>query len=355
MIAFGVDHGEHLLLEEGKVHHHPALVPLLCEFARADGLDEVAVSVEVSAFPGVTGHAMGGVDLDPSADGVGCLHALILRLPSRIDQRRARLYVSLSIARREKPVFIDDLDSAKLGESGVLLYSGGADSTLLAHSLIRRGKRLIGLSIDYPGRPAAEIAIAERHCRTARSRRASDDRARPSLAPLRGETGGLNEGWFPHRNLMFLGIALHVAEIRGAHFIAAGYARTDGIIFSDATPGFLKLFNTIAAVSSGRRSADREIDILVPFLEKDAFFRSESKRFPDLPALIAETWSCWRDEARPCGVCAACRERAYYSKPSRPTADGRAPWPVPRIIIAGATGYLGTRLRSACRPSGSPA
>jgi 7-cyano-7-deazaguanine synthase len=209
-------------------------------------------------------------------------------------------------------VFIDDLDSPGLGESGVLLYSGGADSTLLAHSLIRRGKHVIGVSIDYPGRPAAEIAIAKRIAgRIGFTEHLTIELGLPWHAQ-RGEAGGLNEGWFPHRNLMFLSVALHVAEIRSAHFVAAGYARTDGIIFSDATPGFLKLFNTIAAVSSGRRSADREIGILVPFLEKDAFFRGEAKQFPDLPALIAETWSCWRDESRPCGVCAACRERAYY-------------------------------------------
>ena len=114
-------------------------------------------------------------------------------------------------------MFIDDLDSAKLGDSGVLLYSGGTDSTLLAHALIRRGKRLIGLSIDYPGRPAAEIAIAGRIAgRLGLAEHLTIGLDLP-WHPLRGETGGLNEGWFPHRNLMFLGLALHVAEIRGAH------------------------------------------------------------------------------------------------------------------------------------------
>jgi 7-cyano-7-deazaguanine synthase len=209
-------------------------------------------------------------------------------------------------------VFVDDLDSPRLGRSGVLLYSGGADSTLLAHSLIRRGKALIALSVDYPGRPAAEIAIARRiGGRIGFAEHLTIGLELPWHA-LRGEAGGLNEGWFPHRNLMFLSMALHVAEIRHADFVAAGYARTDGIVFSDATPEFLQLFNRLAGMSSGSKSGGQAIDVLVPFLEKDEFFRAETERFPDLPALIAETWSCWRDEARPCGVCAACRERAYY-------------------------------------------
>jgi 7-cyano-7-deazaguanine synthase len=209
-------------------------------------------------------------------------------------------------------VFIDDLDSAELGESGVVLYSGGADSTLLAHSLIRRGKRLIGLSINYPGRPAAEIATAARIAARAGFFEHLTIGLDLPWRPVRGEFGGVNEGWFPHRNVMFLGIALHVAEIKGADFVTAGYARSDGIVFTDATPEFLQLFATVAAMSSGNKSARRRIDVLVPFLEKDEFFRAETARFPDLPALIAETWSCWRDEKRPCGTCQACRERAYY-------------------------------------------
>ena len=122
----------------------------------------------------------------------------------------------------------------------------------------------------------------------------------------------MNEGWFPHRNVMFLGLALHLAEIKGAAFVAAGYARTDGIVFTDATPEFLELFATLARMSSGNKASKRQIDVLVPFFEKDEFFRAEAARFPDLPHLIAETWSCWRDAARPCGTCATCRERAYY-------------------------------------------
>lgn len=212
-------------------------------------------------------------------------------------------------------VFIDDIDSSKLGGVGVLLFSGGADSTLLAHSLVRRGKRLIGLSIDYPGRPAAEIATARRMGeRVGLAEHLTIDLGLPWHA-LRGETGGKNEGWFPHRNLMFLGLALHVAEVRGADFIAAGYARTDGIIFTDATPEFLERFAALAAMSSGSKAGGQPIDILVPFLEKDEFLWAETRRFPGLPALIAETWSCWRDTDQPCGVCAACLERAaYYSE-----------------------------------------
>ncbi len=209
-------------------------------------------------------------------------------------------------------MFIDDIDSSALGEAGVLLFSGGADSTLLAHSLIRRGKRLTALSVAYPGRPAAEIETAARIAgRIGFAERLTIALDLPWRA-LRGEPGAMNEGWFPHRNLMFLAMALHVAEVRGASFVAAGYARRDGMVFSDATPEFMAMFGTVAARSSGNRATGREIDVLVPFLEKDEFMHAESRRFPDLPALIASTWSCWRDAGQPCGVCAACRERAAY-------------------------------------------
>jgi 7-cyano-7-deazaguanine synthase len=209
-------------------------------------------------------------------------------------------------------VFTDDLDSPELGQLGVLLYSGGFDSTLLAHSLIRRGKRLIGLSIDFPGRPAAEIDAARKLAlRIGFAEHLSIGLDLP-WRPVRGEVGGMNEGWFPHRNIMFLGLALHLAEVKGADFVAAGYARTDGIVFTDARPEFLQLFAELARMSSGNKSTSRQIDVVVPFFEKDAIYRAEAARFPDLPALISRTWSCWRDEKQPCGVCATCRERAYY-------------------------------------------
>jgi len=209
-------------------------------------------------------------------------------------------------------VFIDDLDSPAIGRAGVLLFSGGADSTLLAHALIQRGKAVTALSIDYPGRPAAETERADRIGRKI----GFADRVTIGLnLPWRaqkGEPGTLNEGWFPHRNLMFLSIARHVAEIRKLSFVSAGYARTDGIVFTDATPDFIRSFDALASLSSGQKTADGEVDFVVPFFEKDAFFESEARRFPALPALLAGTWSCWRDGPEPCGVCAACREREAY-------------------------------------------
>src|SRR5581483_8570971 len=127
--------------------------------------------------------------------------------------------VSLDFGSGAAFLFIDDLDSPALGASGVLLFSGGADSTLLAHSLIRRGKRMIGLSIDFPDRPAAEIATAKRIGERIGLAEHLTIRLDLPWHAIRGESGGNNEGWFPHRNLMFLGLALHTAEIRGADFI----------------------------------------------------------------------------------------------------------------------------------------
>lgn len=209
-------------------------------------------------------------------------------------------------------MFIDDLDSPRLGGQGILLFSGGADSTLLAHALIRRGKRLIAVSVDYPGRPEMEIERARRiAARIGFDKHLTIGLGLPWRAQ-RGEPGGLNEGWFPHRNILFLAIALHVAEVEGGDFISAAYAKTDGIIFTDATRDFMDQFAAMARMSSGNKGSAKAIDLFVPFFEKDEFFRVESRRYPELPTLMAETWSCWRNEAEPCGVCAACRERAYY-------------------------------------------
>ena len=207
-------------------------------------------------------------------------------------------------------MLLHELDDPRLGGRGVILFSGGADSTLLARALGRRGRDLIALSIDYPGRPDVERDRAE-----GLSRRLGMEPVRLGLdfawPAIQGAIGAQDEGWFPHRNIMFLGLALHVAEVKKADFITAGYAKSDGIFFSDATPEFLGRFVELAKLSRGRTALTHEIDLLMPFLDKDAFYWNERERDPDLTQLIAESWSCWRNEAEPCGTCAACRERAY--------------------------------------------
>src|SRR5207249_10768735 len=53
-----------------------------------------------------------------------------------------------------------DLSRAVSKRRGVLLFSGGLDSTLSAITLLNQGTDLIALTIDYPSRPRREAYAA---------------------------------------------------------------------------------------------------------------------------------------------------------------------------------------------------
>jgi 7-cyano-7-deazaguanine synthase in queuosine biosynthesis len=106
-----------------------------------------------------------------------------------------------------------------------------------------------------------------------------------------------SSGWVPARNLVFHGIALSIAEDRGAGAVVAGHNRSDAAIFGDARPEF---FRRLERLNGGVR-------IVLPFRGRtDAEVVALGLR---LGAPLELTWSCYRDGARPCRRCSACRGR----------------------------------------------
>jgi 7-cyano-7-deazaguanine synthase len=101
----------------------------------------------------------------------------------------------------------------------------------------------------------------------------------------------------PARNLVYHAIALSLAEERGAEVVVAGHNRSDAASFADARPEF---FRRLERLNGGPR-------IVLPFAGlSDAGVIRLARR---LGAPLDLTWSCYRDGARPCRRCAACRGR----------------------------------------------
>jgi 7-cyano-7-deazaguanine synthase len=212
-------------------------------------------------------------------------------------------------------MFVTNLDDPDLGESGILLFSGGLDSTLLAQALVRRGKLITAISIDYVGRPDAEALAAKKLALEIGVQEHLTIALRYPWIAQQGADGTPTEGWFPHRNLIFFSIALHVAEIKQATFIAAGHTKSDSLTFSDASREFLDSLSNLAALSRGIADPKaRTISLLAPLLDKEELFDAELSICPVLGKLLTMTWSCWRNHDSPCGSCAACLERDQFVK-----------------------------------------
>ncbi len=202
-------------------------------------------------------------------------------------------------------------------KSAVLLFSGGADSTLCAMLLAERGVDVHALSIVYAGRPAGEMraaaALAEELAFASHHEMRLDGMAVGAPAWM-ADGRADHEGVVPYRNLMFWSLAANRAATVGADAIAAGHTRYDAESYDDAGPAF---FETLAQSLrfSGLGPAGRDVEIALPLAalspDEMASLLLRHREF------LRRTWSCWRDGDKPCGVCFACKERTFEALTKR--------------------------------------
>jgi 7-cyano-7-deazaguanine synthase len=193
---------------------------------------------------------------------------------------------------------------------GVLLFSGGIDSTLAALILLGQGIELVSLTVNYPGRPEREVRAA---------RMITAELAFSEVVEVTIETGGpltkvphsedVDQGWIPYRNLLFWAIAAHKAAILDAGFVAAGHDDDDGVVFSDASNEFFALLARILTLTGSERRG-QPVDIKLPVYT--ASLECLEKIAVRHRSVLEKTWSCWHNEGEPCMKCYACRERIVF-------------------------------------------
>ncbi len=107
----------------------------------------------------------------------------------------------------------------------VLLYSGGADSTLLLHLALKLGYTVICIGIDYAQTHKKELKYAKKNC-TAKGIEFITVSIRAPFSSNLNKDKQTYEGVSPHhvpsRNLMFVSIAASIAESRGVDTIWLG-------------------------------------------------------------------------------------------------------------------------------------
>ena len=203
--------------------------------------------------------------------------------------------------------------SSNTKRRGILLFSGGCDSTLSALILANSFVDLIGLTINYPGRPEGE----KRAVKTLSQNLPFCDFLEVSIDGQFLFTDSTYEstcleGWIPYRNILFWSIAAHQAVLLNANFIAAGHDdENDGKLFNDSTNEFFVKLREILRFSGN--SLNSSIEIILPIANSSddqlrSLLDSENKE------LLLKTWSCWRNGKAPCEQCFACHERDRFLK-----------------------------------------
>jgi 7-cyano-7-deazaguanine synthase len=202
----------------------------------------------------------------------------------------------------------------------LVVLSGGLDSTVCTALAAREGP-VLALTFDYGQRHRIELARAEavaRHYRAQQlvvrldaSQWGGSALTDPAVdVPDHAGTGsGIPVTYVPGRNLIFLAVAMGVAEARDAEAVYLGVNALDYSGYPDCRPEFVRSFEATAALALKRGVEGRPVTIRTPLID---LTKAEIVTLGlSLAAPLELTWSCYRGESdRPCGTCDACALRA---------------------------------------------
>ena len=205
----------------------------------------------------------------------------------------------------------------------IVLLSGGLDSTVAAALAKEAGREVHALSFDYGQRHKRELESARAVAK------ALGARSHSVLKVPVGELGGsaLTDGgiavptgrderamgadipvtYVPARNIVFLSLALGVAEVKDADEIHIGANALDYSGYPDCRPEFFRAFQDMARLGTKRGVEGRPVAIRVPLqhMTKADIVREGLR----VRAPLELTWSCYQGGEKACGACDSCRLR----------------------------------------------
>jgi 7-cyano-7-deazaguanine synthase len=198
-----------------------------------------------------------------------------------------------------------------MGKPGVLLASGGLDSTTLAYWLVRQGRPFDPLFVHYgqhcatteldtlrrvlprPTSDALQILNVSDVYRGARSRLISE----PDL--WQDNVGG-DDLYLPYRNLLLLSVGAAFAQARGRETVYAAFINSNHAKEIDCSAAF---FDSLAKVLADYGGVS--VDLPFRTMAKGDVVRLALQH--DVP--IGLTYSCQAASAVPCGACSNCVDR----------------------------------------------
>jgi 7-cyano-7-deazaguanine synthase len=203
----------------------------------------------------------------------------------------------------------------------VVVLSGGLDSTVCTALAAAEGA-VLAVTFDYGQRHRVEL---ERAGQVARFFGAEQLVVRLDASQWGGSAltdaaidvpdhgaGGAGQAipvtYVPGRNLIFLAVAVAVAEARDAEAVYLGVNALDYSGYPDCRPEFVRSFEHTAALALKRGIEGRAVEIRTPLQHLTKAEIVTLGR--SLSAPLHLSWSCYREGPAPCGRCDACALRA---------------------------------------------
>ncbi len=207
-----------------------------------------------------------------------------------------------------------------MSAAAVVLLSGGLDSMVCAGLAREQGFAVVALTLDYGQRHSVELAaaraiadqLADRHIVLPLDLRAFGGSALTGdiAVPKDGPSGGIPVTYVPARNMIFLSLALALAEASGARDIFIGVNALDYSGYPDCRPEFIAGFQDLATLATKAGVEGQPFAIHAPLMAMTkADIAREAARL-GLDAALSH--SCYDPPSggAHCGRCDACRLRA---------------------------------------------
>ena len=210
-------------------------------------------------------------------------------------------------------------------ESATVLLSGGLDSTVLLHHVVKElgARPVYVLSFQYGQKHGRELdmarwqvaslgaAVAEyrvlnlgffQELAGGASALVAGGPEVPALTDVKAADLDQPLTYVPNRNMLLLSLAAAFAEARGCGVLYYGAQAQDEYGYWDCTTEFVKRVNAVLALN--RR---QPVQVAAPFALKR---KGEGVKLGlKLGVDFSRTWSCYRGGERPCGECPTCVER----------------------------------------------
>jgi 7-cyano-7-deazaguanine synthase len=217
----------------------------------------------------------------------------------------------------------------------LVLTSGGLDSTVMVYHALSLHDEVTMLFFDY-GQPALPREKAAFYKILGSLGIGGQLVELPQLGGKIGRVSGANQGatllanYVPNRNAILLSHAFGIAYEQGFNRVGfATHAGFTGGYFPDTSPRFVERFQRLmdealpgqyvagsqgvaqAPSAQGEATADPAVrgrkTLWTPYLYEQRV--AIVKRGIALNVPFDLTWSCYRDEATPCGTCGGCIDR----------------------------------------------
>ena len=205
-----------------------------------------------------------------------------------------------------------------MSKKAVTIISGGMDSALGAKIAQEEGYELIALHFNYGQR--TEKKELESFRKIAKNLNCIESyeidldffkqigASALTDSSIEVPTDGVEEGvpitYVPFRNGIFLSIATAIAEKHGAEALFIGVVEEDSSGYPDCRDTYIKSMEQ--SINLGTKD-ETKLTIKMPLVHLK---KSEIvKKSIEMGVPLEDTWSCYQNEDKACGVCDSCRLR----------------------------------------------